>query len=300
VIHEEPSGQYLQAIQRAFIFAAETGSGCRPVHFLIGIAESESPAATALAPANDRVLRAVVTDVARTSSAPAGYLHMQVQAGARSLAASRGQQLRVEHLLVALLDQGTPEVLHALSQAGLDLATVREFALTALGLPAGQPAITFEPVTAAGTLDRPALPAAELDPRAWAVLRWRQDHLPISRLHRRWDTEALIHLERDAVWRLSDQLGLDDDQRFSLMRHHEVAVDHTIRQARADVARPGGETAHAEFRAQAFRRMRRRRHFPLLRFTTGWGAWLRNRRVQVWDRWFWLRTLDAYRGVPQP
>ena len=269
------------------------------MHFLVGIAESQSPAATALAPAGGRTLRAVVTDVAHASSTPARYLHMQVQAGARSLAAARGQHLRVEHLLVALLDQGAPEVLGALSQAGLDRVTVRQAALAALGLPAGQPAVTFEPVTAAGTLDRPALPAGDLDQRAWAVLRWRQHHLPIGRLHCRWDTEALVHLERDAAWQLSGQLGLDDDQRFSLMRHHEVAVDETVKRARAGIARPGGETAHAELRALAFRRMRRRRRFPLLRFTIGWGARLSNRRVQLWDRWFRLRTLDAYRGTPQ-
>lgn len=298
VVHDEPSGLYLQAIGRAFSFAAETGSGCRPVHFLIGIAESGSPAGV-LAPADGRSLRAVVAGLGRISGgAPASYLHMQAQGGARSFAASRGEQVGVEHLLVALLDQGTPEVLDALSRAGLDRVTVRRAALAALGLPASEPAITFEPVTAAGTLDRPALPAAELDPRAWAVLRWRQDHLPVGRLHGRWDTDALVHLERHAVWRLSDWLGLDDDQRFSFLHHHEVAVDEVVRRARADVARPAGETARAELRALAFRRMRRRS--PLLTFTIGWGTWLGNRRVQIWDRWFRLRTLDAYRGAPKP
>jgi hypothetical protein len=143
-------------------------------------------------------------------------------------------------------------------------------------------------------------PGRRAGPARLAVLRWRQDHLPTGQPHRRWDTDALIHLERDAVWRLSDRLGLDDDQRFSLMRHHKVAVDETVRRARADVARPGGEMAHAELSALAFRRVRRRRRFPLLRFTIGWGVWLSNRRVQIWDRWFRLRTLDAYRGTPQP
>jgi hypothetical protein len=300
VAHEEPSDPYLQAIGRAFGFAAETGSGCRPVHFLIGIAESQSPAAAALAPADGRSLRTVAARMRHTSSAPASYLHMQAQGGARSFAASRGQQVRVEHLLIALLDQGTIEVLDALGQAGLDRVAVRQAALAALGLPASLPAITFEPVTAAGTLDRPALPVGELNQRAWAVLRWRQDHLPIGRLHRRWDTESLIHLEEDAVWRLSDRLGLDDDQRYSLMQHHEAAVDQVVRRARAEVARQDGATAHAELRALAFRHMRHQRPLPLLRFTVGWGAWLSNRRVQIWDRWFRLRTLDAYRGTPQP
>ena len=34
-------------------------------------------------------------------------------------------------------------------------------------------------------MDRPALAVEVLDPRAWAALRWRQEHLPLARLRRR-------------------------------------------------------------------------------------------------------------------
>ena len=230
---------------------------------------------------------------------------MQAQQGGRSLASARCEHARVEHLLVALIEQGTHEVAEALSQAGLDPAVVRRTALEALGAPADQPAIAFEPVAPAGTLDRPALPVAELDPRAWSALRWRQDHLPIGRLHRRWDAEALTHLERNAVWRLADRLGLDDDQRFSLTCQHGEALQERVTQARPDIARPhripGPRIGQ---RAMVVQRNRLRRGYRhprgLLRLTVGWGAWLSNRRVEIWNRWFRLRTLSAYRGAPPP
>lgn len=290
----EPSEEYLSAIRRAFDFARSTGSGCRPVHFLVGISEDEGPTAAALSPADGRSLRVVVAGMGRVADgAPAAYLHMQAQHGATSLAAARGEPARVEHLLVALLDQRTPEVLDALRRAGLEPSAVRRAALAALGVPANQPAIVLAPVTAAGTLDRPALPVTDLSPRAWALLGWRRDHLPVGRLRRPSDSEALTHLERAAVWRVADRLALDDDQRFSLLRHHEQAVGELIGRARPDLV---------EARGGADRRrmlMRRHRH-GWLRVTVGWGAWFGNRRVAARNRWFRLRTAREYRGAPQP
>ncbi len=296
---QEPSGPYLDAIRRASDFARLTGSGCRPVHFLVGIADGDGPAAAALRAADGRPLREVVTGMGRVAGgAPAGYLHMQAQAAAMSLAAGRSEPPGVEHLLIALLDQATPEVLDALSAAGLDPAAVRHAALAALGAPGDQPAIAFESLTAAGTLDRPALPIGDLDPRARALLRWRHDRLPIGMLRRRSDVEALIHLERAAVWRLADRLALDDDQRFSLLHHHEQAVDERVAQARADLARPRGRAGRwPQPRALL---LRRRPRYGWLRVTAGWGVWVGNRRVAARDRWFRLRARRAYRGAPQP
>lgn len=287
-------------IRRAFDFARQTGSGCRPVHVLVGIADGEGAAAAALAPADGRPLRTVVATMGRVAGgSPAGYLHMQAQQGALSLAAARGEPACPEHLLMALIDQETPEVLDALRAAGLDPAAVRQAALAALGAPGDQPRITFPAPAAAGTLDRPALPVAGLDPRAWALLRWRQDHLPIGALHRRTDTEALLHLERSAVWRAADRLGLDDDQRHSLLRHHEEAVEERVARARPDLARPRGRHDHRPRpRALGLRRPVRRARW--LRVTVGWGVWVGNRRAAARDRWFGLRTRRAYRGAPQP
>jgi urease accessory protein UreE len=65
----------------------------------------------------------------------------------------------------------------------------------------------------------------------WTALRWRQDHLPVGRLRRPSDREALLHLERDEAWRVADRLALDDDQRFSLISHHASEVGGRVERA---------------------------------------------------------------------
>jgi hypothetical protein len=214
-----------------------------------------------------------------------------------SLAQRRGDDPGAEHLLIALLDQGTPEVLEALSRAELDPAAVRRAALAAIGTAAGEPRIVLPPLTPAGTLDRPPLPVADLDGRAWTALRWRQDHLPLDRVRRRSGLDALSHLERNAAWRLVQRPGLDDDQRYSLIWHHADRVGQRMAAARPDLTtlhraprRPAGATAMSSSRC--------RRAF--LNLTVGWGAWFRNRQVGLRDRWFRLRTIRSYRGAPQP
>jgi hypothetical protein len=283
-----PGGPYLAAIQRAFQFAREHGRDCDPADFLVGLAAGSGPAAAALDPGSGLSL----ADVAAVSGGPAhergGYLHMQAQEAATSLAAARDQPVAPEHLLIALLDQGTPEVTGLLSRAGLDPATVRRTALAAIGAPADLPRIPLPALTPAGTLDRPPLPVADLDARAWAVLRWRQGHLPLSRLRRAGDLRALIHLERAAAWRVADRLGLDDDQRHSLVWQHAGQVGQLTARARTDLIGSVGPP----------RRARRTRWRP--RVTVGWGTWFGNRRVGLRDRWFRLRTTWHYRSCPDP
>jgi hypothetical protein len=222
---------------------------------------------------------------------------MQAQGGAMSLAQGRSEDLGAEHLLVALLDQGTPEVLAALSRAGLDPATVRRAALAAIGAAAGEARIALPPLTPAGTLDRPPLPVADLDGRAWTALRWRQDHLPLDRVRRPPDLDALTHLESNAAWRLAQRLDLDDDQRYSLICHHTDRVEQRLTQARPDLTERR-RTPGPRARAMAMSSLRPRHGF--LRLTVGWGAWFRNRQVGLRDRWFRLRTIRSYRGAPQP
>jgi Clp amino terminal domain, pathogenicity island component len=257
---EEPDGPYLEAIQHAFRFAHEHDRRCGPAEFLVGISAGRGP--------------------------------MQAQEAARALAAARSEPAGPEHLLVALLDQGTPEVTGLLSQAGLDPAAVRRAALAAIGAPADLPPIPLPAPTPAGTLDCAALPVSDLDSRAWAVLRWRQDHLPLGQLHRPGDLQALSHLERSAAGRLAERLGLDDDQRYSLLWHHDHQVGQRAAEARPDLARSAGETAARR------RHLHRRR--PLLTVTVGWATWFNNRWVSLRDHWFRLRTTTHYRGSPQP
>jgi hypothetical protein len=285
---EEPDGPYLEAIQRAFRFAHEHGRGCGPAEFLVGISEGRGPAAAALAPGSGRPLREVAAATGPAGDR-AGYLHMQAQEAATALAAARKQLVSPEHLLVALLDQGTPEATSLLSQAGLDPAAVRRTTLAAIGAPADLPLIPLPALTPAGTLDRPPLPVAHLDAQAWSVLRWRHEHLPLAQLRRPGDVQALSHLERAAAWRLAGSLGLDDDQRYSLIWHHDHQVAERAAQARPDLTPPGPPLAGA-------RRSRR----GLRNITVGWAAWFSNRRVGLRDRWFRLRTTGHYRRCPQP
>src|SRR5262249_58096846 len=102
----------------------------------------------------------------------------QARGAASPLADSLGQRPAAEHLLVALIDQGTAEVLQALSRAGLDPAAIRRAALAGIGAPAGQPAVSLPPLPPAGSLDRPPLPVTELDERAWRGVALRPHHPP--------------------------------------------------------------------------------------------------------------------------
>ena len=132
---EQPGGPYQAAIQRAFQFAHAQGRACDPADFLVGLAAGSGAAAAALHPGSGLSL----ADIAAVSGGPSrergGYLHMQAQEAATSLAAVRDQPVAPEHLLIALLDQGTPEVTGLLSRAGLDPAAVRRAALAASAPP---------------------------------------------------------------------------------------------------------------------------------------------------------------------
>ncbi|MGH3152965.1 MAG: Clp protease N-terminal domain-containing protein [Streptosporangiaceae bacterium] len=290
----EPSGPYLEAMQRAFQFAHDLGRGCGPVEFLVGIAGGSGTAAAALQPDGGRSVRAVASAAGGTAEG-AGYLHMQAQEAAVSLAAALGQPPGPEHLLIALLDQGTPGVAETLSRAGLEPATVRQAALAGIGAPADLPSLTMPALAPAGSMDRPPLAVSSLDARAWAVLRWRQDHLPLGRLRRAGDREALYHLERDAASRLASQLGLDDDQRYSIVHQHGDRVQQLVTGAHPGLARPGHPGGRRPGAIAGRRRPRR-----WLTFTVGWGVWFGNRWVNLRDRWFRVRTIRYYRGVPQP
>jgi hypothetical protein len=305
--HDEMSGPYLEAIRRGFLLARELGQPCGPAHLLVGVAEGDGPAAAALDPGQGRSLRAVVaaaTEARGAGNSPyggLGHLHMQTQGAATALAESRDEPVGAEHLLIALLDQGTAPVLQALNQVGLDREAVRRSAATAIGDP-GLPLIELPALTPAGTLDRAPLPISDLDDRAWDALRWRQDHLPIGRLRRPSDREALLHLERDEAWRLADRLALDDDQRYSLISHHADEVGRRVERARPDLPQPPSRRDRAQARAVAMSRRHRRRRgrtLTLRNVTAGWGVWFGNRRVGLRDRWFRLRTSNSYRGAPQ-
>jgi hypothetical protein len=298
------SDPYLDAMRRGLSFASELGQRPGSVHLLVGISLGDGPMATVLAntvPGNTalgpeagkgRSLRDVVAAAAAEFGAGAAvWQHIQAQEAAREFAAALGRRRAPEHLLVALLDQGVPEVRVALDRAGIDAVTARAAALAAAGADAALPPLTMPSPVPAGTMDRAPLPVERLDTRAWRVLGWRQDHLPLRQLQRRQQAASLSRLEDRAALRLADRLGLDDDQRYSLLRHHADQVRRRVADARPDLADPPRSPPRAGTRhppGPAGRRL-----------IVGWGAWLENRRTGLRDRWLELRTRAAYRGCPQ-
>jgi hypothetical protein len=306
MVDEDPTTAYQGALMRGFRFAHDLGCTCGPVHFLVGVADGDGPGARALADSG-RSLRAVVTEGPANLREGASYLSAQVQGAARSLAQQLGTSTAAEHLLIAVLDQATLEVEMALQLAGIDLSAARAAALTGLGVGTDLPPVCMPALTPAGTTDRPRLPINDLDPRAWSVLRWRQDHLPLHRLHGKHSWHGLSSVEYRAAWRLPTRLGLDDDQRYSLLSHHRTAVEDRMAAARPDLAPPrlAPDLVPRLFRGEAVgwlqtgtRSWRWRSRLRLLSFTVGWGTWFGNRWADVRDRWFWLTTLRHYRRAP--
>jgi len=205
-----------------------------------------------------------------------------------------------EHLLVAVIDQGDSEALAGLARAGLEAGAVRLAALGLLGVSTDLGPLVMPPLTPAGTAGRPPLAVEELDPRAWQILTWRQQHLPLNRLRRIGDWHALSSLERRAAWRVADRLQLDDDQRYSLYaRHYEAAetLAHAAHpqlvETRDQLRRRASETGWLRQPWSGWERL-------APSFMVGWPTWFANRRVGLRDRWFRLLTWSFYRGQPTP
>jgi Clp amino terminal domain, pathogenicity island component len=290
---------YGGALSRGFRFAHELGVTCGPVHFLVGVAEGDGPAAHALS-GSERSLRDVVITERATLGQGSMHLNGQVQGAARLFAEQLGMAPAAEHLLVAVLDQGAPQILAVLAMAGIDPGAARTAALAGLGIDTDLPPIAMPPLTPAGTFDRPPLPIADLDARAWAVLSWRQDHLPLHRLRGVSSWHGLWSVEYQIAWRLPGRLGLDDDQRYSLLSQHLSAVEERLTAARPDLAPARVEPSSALQWRQATRRLRLYRRLRFLSFAVGWPSWFGNRRAGIRQRWFWLTTLRHYRHQPLP
>lgn len=284
-MHEDPAHG---VIIRAFRLAGLAGTECRPAHVALALAETDGDIGEALHP----ITAGLPVDTGRGGGVGSSYLLGQTQGAASEFAASRGEPRGVAHLAVAMLDQGDEEVLRLLAGTGIDAAAVRRTALQELGAPLDLGLVSMPPLMPAGTLDRPALDVDQLDPRAWRVLTWRQEHLPLSRVHRAGHLAALESAEQRAAWRVADEAEVDDDQRYSLFDHHRRAVEQRIAPVRAQFGHPhpAGEGV------SGWISRRRRRRAP--NFLVGWPTWFANRRAGMRDRWFRLTSARAYRGQP--
>ena len=283
---EEPG---YHVISDAFRIAGRAGTECRPAHLLQALSEVDGPIGEAL-----QVLRPNPPDrPGRSPGAGSTFVFGQTQGAAADFAASRGEPMEAAHLLVALLDQDDAETMRLLVQAHVHTAELRQVALQILGGPMDLSPIPIPPPTPAGTLDRPALQVAELDPRAWHVLRWRQDHLPLDQVSTRADIAALTSMEQRAAWRIADHTGVADDQRYSLISRHQDAVDHRVGLTHPELVRRQARHPSGVLYARGLRRRR------LPNFMVGWPTWFGNRKRGVRDRWFRWQTRSSFRGQPR-
>jgi hypothetical protein len=268
-----------KVVQRSFLIAAETGERARPIYLLVAISELDSPVGSLLAGGDEPFYERAPAAPPAVNGGGGSYLLSQTQQAARQWAAD--EALRPEHLLVAIVDQANPEALAALARAELEAGAVRSATLGLIGVSIDLPPLAIPPLTPAGTVDRPPLAVEALDPRAWQVLTWRQEHLPLDRVRRVGDWHALSSLERRAAWRVADRLRLDDDQRFSLYAQHHEAVETLAHAAHPELVETRERLRERGPQTGWLRRRRSRWVRLAPNFMVGWPTWFANRRFGV-------------------
>lgn len=291
-------------VRRALSIASESNERCQPVHLLAALEEVQGPLANLLRPTGQRWLYQRAEPPSNLGGGT-GYLASQAVQAATRFATDRQEPFAAGHLAVAVIDQADIEVVGLLRNAHIEPARVRAVALEMAGAPPGLAALVMPPLCPAGTFDRPPLPVEELDPQAWSVLSWRQEHLPLGRLKRQSDWSALSNLEYRAAWRVAGRRRLSDDQRYSLLSRHRDRVEALAHDARPDLVETRQQrrrryTSSAPLVAVPIvvrkRRSTWRRLVPS--FMVGWPTWFGNRRTDLRDSYFRLVTAPAYRGQP--
>jgi len=291
-------------VRRAFTIASDRGEACVPVDVLAALAEVEGPIGEALKGADGGPLFPEAVAKPGMRGGRNTYRTAQASLAAAEFASGRGEEPGPAHLLVAILDQGDPEVVRKLADSHLNAGDLRATALSVLGAPLDEPALPMHHITPAGTMDRPPLDISELDSGAWSVLCWRQDRLPLHRLKRRRHWYALSSLENRAALRVADRFRVDEDQRYSLLRHHSDRVDALAYAAHPDLVvtmqqlRDAHRSGSPNLRPIVRSRSAWERVVP--GFMIGWPTWFANRRVGIRNKWFRLNTLLDYRGQPGP
>jgi hypothetical protein len=213
-------------------------------------------------------------------------LASQAIGAASTWARERGEKAGAAHLVVVLLDQRSTPVADVLGEAGLDASMLRERALALIGLHADHPPVALDPLAPAGASNRPPLPLSALPAEAWAACARRQEALLLERLQQRVDWDAITFNEARAVDRLADRFALDDDQRYSLLRHH---LNEVRRRAAAvapsvvDPLRPAGVPTRPVARLVSGPTRHRHHLVP-----PGWRCWFGNRHVSLRARWLRL------------
>ena len=210
----------------------------------------------------------------------------QAVGSASKWAKERAEQAGTAHLVVVLIDQGSAPIADALTAAGVEAAMLRTQALALIGVRSDHPPVVLDPLPPKGTSNRPALAVSALPEDAWAECFHRQAVLPLERLHRRSDGDAIILNEQRAVLGLVDRFTLDDDQLYSLLHHH---LDEVRRREAAAMPslfdQPHPSSAAIRPLAGVLPMATRRRHHLV---PSGWRCWFANRHVSLQARWLHL------------
>jgi hypothetical protein len=140
----------------------------------------------------------------------------------------------------------------------------------------------------------PVLPVSELDPRAWSIMRQRQDRLAIGQVRTHSDRAMLIRLEDRAAVRVSRRYAMGRRPSNSLVNQHRREVEQRLRVALPMFSGVAEPTPSAGVWPSV--RYRPRTRVPgVLSFTVGWGTWFRNRQSGIQLLRFRLRTLKVHR-----
>jgi len=200
------------------------------------------------------------------------------------------------HLLIALADQGDPDVVMACDRLGVDLADARARAVAELGW-SDDRIYVLECPWPAGTVDRPPLRVEELPNGPWNELQERLGHLPFGRIQHVWQWSTLRGIEDHAAWRCADRYRVDDDARYSMVRRHSDAVDQLANEKIPSVVERARQEYERELerdRSQPFgeyltlRLTGTTRHFRG-RLPVGWLTWFGNRRAGIETKWDRIR-----------
>lgn len=190
---------YYQVLVRAFRLAGGGSDVCRPIHVFAALADGDGPVATALSSGIGPVLP-------NPSALPgtadgAGSAVGQLQRAAQRFASERGAALVPEHLFLVGIDQGDPEAMAALDQAGLDVAVLRTAALSAVGEPPDLPPVEMPPLIHRSVSDLPVVTKP---------MEWGQQHMPSA--------ADLASELGDTVWIPHDWPPALGDPKYVLLR----------------------------------------------------------------------------------
>lgn len=241
-----PFGQFSEgggsALRRAADLAHRSGA-VTPAHLLAAVLEVSGPLREVATWAHAPLLQPAGKGQSH-DEVPVHYDMLAHQAidSAAAWAARRGAKATPEDLLIVLMDQHSPSVVAALARMGPESERLRRAALLTLGLPEGYGPVTLEPLKPMAAHDRPPLGLDELPAGVWAEAEQRHGRLPLRRIRRLSDWQAVAINEQRAALKIAAGMSLSPDETYSLLHHHMRAVERLAARAAPSIVTRSAET----------------------------------------------------------